>query len=303
MFDPADHQGCRVSPCGECAQAKADYDAEMDYREETARERARAERAEQERDQFRAACETAARGIAKRDEQIDRMRRGKFEHMHGCDVCAYCASGDIALRELPKAEQERDAAYQDRTREVALHGETVALLDTAREERDAARARVAALEAAAEQVMHEMAEHLSAASARVAELEAALIAAAPRGPQRRGSMARSERTVEAFTCDVCGADAYEWDSCWGCGKNLCDKHEVEMAHAVYFSGSSDAHYCQPCYDARKASGADPEFNAYLAVQTLRAEYKAFCDSFEPRQKSAQAECERLAGVRRDRRRS
>ena len=38
-----DHTGCRVSPCGECARAKAEYDEEMDRQEARARRVQRAD--------------------------------------------------------------------------------------------------------------------------------------------------------------------------------------------------------------------------------------------------------------------
>lgn len=49
---------------------------------------------------------------------IDRLGRKRLgEHMHGIDICAYCAAGDLAVKTtMPQLTRERNEARADAAR-------------------------------------------------------------------------------------------------------------------------------------------------------------------------------------------
>lgn len=105
-------------------------------------------------------------------------------------------------------------------------------------------------------------------------------------------MSTKTRTIEQRCCDLCGDEAYEWNRCLNCGKDLCRKCQVSYPHAVSFSGSGDGSFCPECDKALKLKPT-PIFAAYRAIEQLRAECEAFYADFKKRDKVAQQRIKEL----------
>lgn len=109
-----------------------------------------------------------------------------------------------------------------------------------------------------------------------------------------------KRTIskEVVCCDKCYTEIGYSNPCMSCGAELCyeckKKHGVEYNHAVYFSGSGDGFYCNPCDVKLTKSGKDKRHNAYLAVKSLRDELEAWSVNFKSRQLVAEDVVKRLA---------
>ncbi len=109
---------------------------------------------------------------------------------------------------------------------------------------------------------------------------------------------KTTTTVEVKSCDICGkADTY--DSCFGCGKDLCwrccdNKKAVRYSHGVHIQGSGDGYYCLEC-DKRLTD--DPLHKSYVQIKQIRDEAERFHEAWDARRKVAEAECKRLYEAR------
>lgn len=108
--------------------------------------------------------------------------------------------------------------------------------------------------------------------------------------------------VDSYSCDSCGDDcgAYSSGTCLGCGKVYCydcrKTKAVKYSHAVYFEGSGDGLYCNPC---NLSMAGNTIHSAYLEIASLKAELKRWGDDFKRRSDVAekalrdlQTECEK-----------
>lgn len=102
--------------------------------------------------------------------------------------------------------------------------------------------------------------------------------------------------LDGFICDGCGKGVTYATPCLRCGKDFCfDCRETAgraYEHSVWACGSGDGFYCTPCDSALLKSGEDRRHNAYLAIQRLRAEAKAWDAYFAKRAEDAEANVER-----------
>lgn len=103
---------------------------------------------------------------------------------------------------------------------------------------------------------------------------------------------------EVFVCDICGEEDNYMQQCTGCGIHICnacehDNEAVSYQHAVSFSGSGDGFYCLDCDKKFKESKDNPLYNAYMHIQSLRAEHAAFYADFRNRQDEAEKHVEHL----------
>ena len=103
-------------------------------------------------------------------------------------------------------------------------------------------------------------------------------------------------TKQERRCDFCGAEAYDFNACLGCGKDICwqcqEKHGVKYVHGVHFSGSQDGWYCNEC-DSKLYAANDPLHAAYSKIAYLRREEKAWYDDFEFRKTKAEKELQSI----------
>lgn len=98
-------------------------------------------------------------------------------------------------------------------------------------------------------------------------------------------------TKEVSVCDKCGAECDYATECVNCGMELCykcsDKHGVDYAHAVYYTGSGDGFYCNPCDVNLTKSRKDERHNAYTVIKSLKLELDAWGSDFKKRQEAAE----------------
>lgn len=110
-------------------------------------------------------------------------------------------------------------------------------------------------------------------------------------------MTQRQKTITVTVCDGCGKDCDYATKCLGCGKAFCYECRkiagVEYTHAVYFSGSGDGFYCNPC-DARLSTNGNALHSAYRAIKRLRDEAKAWGADFDGRIKESEDRLKRLA---------
>lgn len=96
---------------------------------------------------------------------------------------------------------------------------------------------------------------------------------------------------EVRFCDKCGNEDSYPTACMGCGTEMCNacqsKHGKRYSHAVYFSGTGDGFYCNPCDAKLAAAGNDKRYNAYLAIKSLKDELDAWQIAFKKRQEAAE----------------
>lgn len=101
--------------------------------------------------------------------------------------------------------------------------------------------------------------------------------------------------VEQTFCDICGKEA--WDPCLKCGKDFCweckEKHGVIFPHSVTFSGSGDGFYCHDCEEKMASEKKDQLYLAYLEIDLLRRQHKAWYEDFERRSGEAERYLEKL----------
>lgn len=108
---------------------------------------------------------------------------------------------------------------------------------------------------------------------------------------------KSEKLI-AF-CDICESDDSVYYHCAGCGKDFCyncqNKNSVgqKFVHAVCFSGSCDCFLCMDCL-ASPTPAVKTMLAAYLKIQQLRNEAKAWNEDFDKRCKLAEAEVQKVA---------
>ncbi len=101
-------------------------------------------------------------------------------------------------------------------------------------------------------------------------------------------------------CDICGTDQSVFNTCSNCSKDFCydcQKKNIagqEFPHAVHFSGSTDCYLCMGCL-ASPAPKVKTILSAYLKIQQLRNESKAFYDDFDVRCKAAETKVKEVAG--------
>lgn len=95
---------------------------------------------------------------------------------------------------------------------------------------------------------------------------------------------------ETHFCDKCGKEYAYPDRCERCGMECCyecaEKHMHKYTHAVHFSGSGDAYYCNAC-DTVAASNGDKKHAAYRRIASLKAESMAWSKDFTRRTEEAQ----------------
>ena len=87
---------------------------------------------------------------------------------------------------------------------------------------------------------------------------------------------------EATFCDHCGKEAYV-ETCLCCGVDHCYEcrktQGVEYEHGVGFSGNGDGYYCNECDTKLSKSKADPLYNAYHEIKTLRQKQRLWYAKF------------------------
>ena len=96
-------------------------------------------------------------------------------------------------------------------------------------------------------------------------------------------------------CDFCGNDNCVFDTCLGCGKDVCTEcigsgKAVEYNHAVYFRGSGDAVYCSEC---DKHAACTILHRAYSEIARLREEHDEWYEDFKIRSNAAEAQLNKL----------
>jgi hypothetical protein len=95
---------------------------------------------------------------------------------------------------------------------------------------------------------------------------------------------------KVISCDFCGAQESYMQACDNCGKDICyeckKRHAHIYAHAVHFSGSGDALYCNEC-DSKMFVIGDVRHAKFVAIERLRNEEKAYWEDFKVRAKSAE----------------
>ena len=99
-----------------------------------------------------------------------------------------------------------------------------------------------------------------------------------------------EKTIDV--CDNCGADDMVFYHCLGCGKDFCyncnDKRNVgkKYIHSVNFSGPDDGYFCVACLSLPTPK-VSKILKAYLKIESLRNEQKAWYEDFSKREKEAE----------------
>lgn len=110
-----------------------------------------------------------------------------------------------------------------------------------------------------------------------------------------------KKTIQKEThfCDKCGKEESYINACMNCGAEMCyecwDKHGRKYNHAIYFQGSGDGYYCQPCDAKLTKDGNDKRHNAYRAIKSLRDELEAWHTDFKKRQEKAENALKAFAG--------
>jgi hypothetical protein len=102
---------------------------------------------------------------------------------------------------------------------------------------------------------------------------------------------------EVLFCDYCGNETQYSEECMSCGKDMCyecsQKHGTSYSHAVYFSGSGDGFFCNPCDSELTAKGTDKRHSAYRAIQSLKLALKAEQENTKRRIELAESNLRRL----------
>ena len=96
---------------------------------------------------------------------------------------------------------------------------------------------------------------------------------------------------ETHFCDKCGKEESYITACMNCGTEMCyecwEKHGKKYNHAIYFQGSGDGSYCNPCDVKLTSAGTDKRNNAYRAIKSLKDELEAWHTDFKKRQEIAE----------------
>ncbi len=102
---------------------------------------------------------------------------------------------------------------------------------------------------------------------------------------------------EVCLCDKCEKEDVCLYVCMACKTEMC--HECKKKHAksygdgVYFTGSHEGVYCNPCDAKLTTTGTDKRHNAYRAIKSLNDEQEAWRTDFEKRRQAAEDALETL----------